>query len=190
MAFNLRPLRDYSEHEVVNFFTFSGAAESASVVLTKGAVVAVEGAGFQPLSTGNLGTPIESLGSIGASYNNTVSDRYGSVAKVRLATSGDQPLGLTLMDIRELDENGEKLAFNPRKAAEMNVVVSGQTVPVLSRGVVLYSGVNATAGHVAYLANGAAGNITASATLPAGATKIGTFLGTSVNGIAPLKIQL
>jgi len=190
MAWNLRPFRDYSEHEVVNFFTFSGAAESASVVLTKGAVVAVEGAGFQPLSTGNLGTPIESLNSIGASYNNTVSDRYGAVAKVRLANSGDQPLGLTLMDIRELDENGEKLAFNPRKAAEMNIVISGQTVPVLTRGVVLYSGISAAAGHVAYLANNANGDLTASATLPAGATKIGTFLGTSVNGIAPLKIQL
>ncbi len=190
MAFNLRPFRDYSEHEVVNVFTFSGASESAAVVLTKGAVVAVEGAGFQPFSTGTLGTPIESLGSVGNSYTNTVSDRYGSVAKVRLATSGDQPLGLTLMDIRELDENGERLGFNPRKAAEMNVVISGQSVPVLTRGVVLYSGVSATAGHVAYLANNAAGSLTASATLPAGAIKVGVFLGTSVNGIAPLKIQL
>lgn len=190
MAYNLRPFRDYSEHDVVNLFAFSGAAESSSVVLTKGAVVAVEGAGFQPYSTGTLGTPIESLGSVGASYNNVVSDRYGSTAKVRLATSGDAPLGLTLMDIRELDENGEKLIFNPRKAAEMNVVVSGQSVPVLTRGVVLYSGVNATAGHVAYLANNANGNLTASASLPAGATKVGKFLGTAVNGVAPLKIEL
>jgi len=191
MAHNLRPFRDYSEHDVVNYFTFSGNAESASVVLTKGAVVKVEGAGFQPYSTGLLGSnPIESIGAVGASYGNVLSDRYGSTAKVSLAASGDLPLGLTLLDIRELDENGEKLVFNPRKAAEMNVVISGQSVPVLTRGVVLFSGVTANAGDVAYLTAGANGNITAGSSLPVGAPKVGKFLGTSVNGIAPLKIEL
>jgi hypothetical protein len=190
MSHNLKPFRDYSEHDVVNVFAFSGNAESASVVLTKGAVVAVEGRGFQPLSTGTLGTPVDGIGAVGASYTNVVSDRYATVAKVRLATSGDRPLGLTLLDIRELDENGEKLIFNPRKAAEMNVIVSGQTVPVLTRGIVLYSGINATAGQVAYLAENADGDLTAGSTLPAGAIKVGTFLGTSVANVAPLKIEL
>jgi hypothetical protein len=190
MAHNLRPFRNYSEHDVIGVFTYSGAAESSSVVLTKGAVVKVEGAGFQPYSTNDLGSPIESLGSVGASYNNVVSNRYGLTSKVSLASSGSRPLGLTLLDVRELDENGEKLVFNPRKAAEMNVVVSGQSVPVLTRGVVLYSGVNATAGQVAYLVENANGNITAGNSLPNGAPKIGVFLGTSVNGIAPLKIEL
>jgi hypothetical protein len=72
----------------------------------------------------------------------------------------------------------------------MGVVISGQTVPVLTRGVVLYSGVAATAGQVAYLAASANGSLTAGNTLPAGAVKVGTFLGTAVNGVAPLKIQL
>ena len=191
MAHNLRPFRDYSEHEVINYFTYSGANESAAVVKTKGAVVTVVAPGFQPFSTGLLGSnPIESIGSVGAAYGNTVSDRFGTVAKITVASSGDQPLGITLMDVLELDENGEKLAFNPRKAAEMGVVTSGQTVPVLTRGVVLYSGVSATAGQVAYLAVGANGSLSAATTLPAGAIKVGTFLGTAVNGIAPLKIQL
>ena len=189
MAHNLRPFRDYSEHDVVNLFTFSGSAESSSVVLTKGAVVKVDGAGWQPVASNTLGTPIENLGSVGASYTNTVSERYGTVAKVSLCTnSGQKPLGITLMDIRELDENGEKLVFNPRKAAEMNVVVSGQTVPVLTRGVVLYSGVTATARDYAYV--GSNGELIANASLPAGAFKVGTWLGTSVNGIAPLKLEL
>jgi hypothetical protein len=191
MAHNLRPFRDYSEHEVVNYFTYSGANESAAVVKTKGAVVTVVAPGFQPFSTGLLGTnPIENIGSVGAAYGNTLSDRWGTVAKVTVASSGDQPLGITLMDVRELDENGEKLAFKPRKAAEMGVVVSGQTVPILTRGVVLYSGVNATAGQVAYLAVGANGSLSAATTLPTNAIKVGTFLGTAVNGVAPLKIQL
>jgi hypothetical protein len=97
---------------------------------------------------------------------------------------------MTLLDIRELDENGEKLAFNPRKVAEMGVVISGQSVPVLTRGTVLYSGVTATAGQVAQIAFAGNGELVASTTLLAGATKVGTFLGTSVNGIAPLKIEL
>lgn len=188
MAHNLRPFRDYSEHEVVNLFTFSGTAESASVVLTKGAVVKVEGHGVR-VDDSNLSTPIESLGALGASYDNIVSDRWGTKAKVSLAlNSGETPLGITLMDIRELDENGEKLVFNPRKAAEMGVVVGGQTVPVLTRGVILYSGVNATSRQVAYVS--ANGDLTAADSLPVGAKKVGTFLGGHVNGVALLKVEL
>jgi len=189
MAHNLRPFRQYNENDVVNFFTFSGAAESTSVILTKGAVVKVQAPGFNPL-TASLSTPNEMLGSVGASYTNTVSERYGVAPKVSLATSGSSVLGLTLLDIRELDENGEKLVFNPRKAAEMNVVVSGQAVPVLTKGLVLYSGTNATAGHVAWV-GATAGELNSSATLPAGgAVKVGTWLGTAVNNVALLKIEL
>jgi hypothetical protein len=185
MPHNLRPFRSYDENDVLNVFTFSGACESPSIVLTKGAFVKVVAPGFQPVAGNTLGNPIESLGAVGASYNNVVSDRYGALPKVTAATSGTAVLGITLIDIRELDENGEKLVFNPRKAAEMGVVV-----PVLTRGVVLYSGVTATAGQVAQIAFAGEGEIVASNSLLAGATKVGTFLGTSVNGIAPLKIEL
>lgn len=189
MAHNLRPLRQYSENEVVNFFAYSGNAEDSSVVLTKGAVVKVQAPGFNP-QIASLSTPNQMLGDVGASYINTVSERYGVGSKVSLASSGQAPLGLTLVDVRELDENGEKLVFNPRKAAEMGVVISGQAVPVLTRGLVLYSGVNATAGHVAWV-GATAGDLNASATLPAGgAVKVGTFLGTAVNNVALLKIEL
>ena len=190
MAHNLRPFRSYDENDVLNVFTYSGVAESPSIVATKGAFVKIVAPGFQPVAGNTLGNPIESLGPVGASYNNVVSDRYGAVPKVTLATSGSAVLGMTLLDIRELDENGEKLAFNPRKVAEMGVVTSGQAVPVLTRGVVLYSGVSATAGQVAQIAFAGQGELVASTTLLAGATKVGTFLGTSVNGIAPLKIEL
>jgi hypothetical protein len=40
----------------------------------------------------------------------------------------------------ERDENGEKLLYHPRKAAEMQAVISGQTMPVLTKGIVLYKG--------------------------------------------------
>jgi hypothetical protein len=86
---------------------------------------------------------------IGASYGNTVSNRYAVTAKVVDAGSGDNVLGMTLWDVKETDENGEKLLYNPRKAAEMQAVISGQSVPVATRGVFLYSGATLNATHAA-----------------------------------------
>ena len=115
MAHNLRPLTQYNEHDVINFFAYSGD----STLVRKGAAVKIEGAGFKADST----NPVEMLGNPGASYTNTVSQRYGAVPKVAAAVSGDKVVGLTLLDIRETDENGEKLIFNSRKAAEMYVII-------------------------------------------------------------------
>lgn len=182
MARNLRPLQQYSEHDVINFFAYSGD----STLVRKGTAVKVQGAGFQADST----NPVEMLGNPGASYTNTVSQRYGAVPKVAAAVSGDKVIGFTLLDIRETDENGEKLVYNPRKAAEMNVVISGQAVPVLTRGVVLYSGLAAgSAGDNVYLHSGTAGDLTT--TNHGGNTRVGKLLGDrDANGVALLKIEL
>ena len=184
MAHNLRPFRQYNENDVVNLFSYSGD----STLVTKGLAVKVVGDGW----TNDANTsPVELLGSVGASYTNVTSQRYGVKAKVGLAASGDAILGLTLMDVRELDENGEKLVYNPRKAAEMGVVISGQAVPVLTKGIVTYSGAsNVAAGSVAYV-SGAAGELAGAATLPANATKVGKWLSKNdANGVALLKIEL
>lgn len=125
----LRPYRDYSEKDVINNATFSGTIPANRGTLVKyvqGYVATDE--------------PIEMLGSVGASYNNTVSQRYGAYAKVAACTAGDAALGFLLMDIRETDENGEPLKYNPRKAAEMDCVISGQAVPVVTKGTFHYSG--------------------------------------------------
>jgi hypothetical protein len=189
MAHNLRPFRQYNEMDVVNLFAYSGNAENgaAGIVATKGLAVKVA-VGWTNDANSN---PVELLGSVGASYNNVVSQRYGVKPKVTIAASGDAVLGLTLMDVRELDENGEKLVFNPRKAAEMGVVVSGQAVPILTKGLVTYSGaLGAAVGNVAYV-SGTAGEIAGAATLPTNATKIGKFLSNNdANGTALLKIEL
>jgi hypothetical protein len=184
MAHNLRPFRQYSESDVVGLFSYSGD----STLVTKGLAVKVVGDGWTNEANSS---PVEALGSVGASYTNVVSQRYGVAAKVGLAASGDAILGITLMDVRETDENGEKLVYNPRKAAEMGVVISGQAVPVLTKGLVLYSGAaNVTAGAVAYV-SGAAGELAGLATLPALATKVGRWLSKNdTNGIALLKIEL
>lgn len=203
MAHTLRPFRNYSEHDVVNLFAYNGAQDANGVIATAGTVVKVQGNGFQPVvasstlgGTGLLGTiPVDLAGLVGAGFANTVSNRYALTAKVTAASSGDAALGITLLSTQELDENGEKLVFNPRKAAEKNVVVSGQGVPVLTRGIVVYSGTeigSATVGAGVYLSNLNAGelstvNSTAGGTIPG--NKVGTLLSVPVNGVALIKLN-
>ena len=90
----------------------------------------------------------------------------------------------------ERDENGEKLLYHPRKAAEMQAVISGQTMPVLTKGVVLYKGqLTAAAGGQAaaiapgtaiYASQSGAGELSTTSTWVGGAVapaKVGTALG-------------
>lgn len=179
---SLGPFRQYHESDVINGFTWSGLFP-----VDKGTFVKAGGDGWF-----NTDEPIELLGAIGTAVDNTVSVRFGAAAKVVAAASGDSlaVLGCLLYDGRETDENSVPYRFNPQKAAEANVFVSGQTCPILSRGIVLYSGIangSASAGAAAYVSG--AGQI--SIAQPAGATKIGKFLGkANANGFALLKIEL
>tara|TARA_Y100000004_G_scaffold69257_1_gene77745 strand:- start:3133 stop:3690 length:558 start_codon:yes stop_codon:yes gene_type:complete len=127
----LKPFRDYDEHDVINLFKYSGAIPGL-----KGTFVDIVGNGWNADDQ-----PNNMLGAAGKAYDNTVSQRYGVAAAVNTASSGStDPLGMLLYDVREEDENGEKLLYNPRKAAEMECVLSGQAVPVVTKGVFLYSG--------------------------------------------------
>lgn len=178
----IKPLRQYNESDVINLFAFDGAAAD------KGAFVKASTASGWRSSDETL-----LMGSaVGAAYSNTVSQRYSANAKVSLAGSGDVPMGMLLMDVKETDENGEKLVFNPRKAAEMGVVVSGQVVPILTRGVVLYSGALLTAENPpanSKIYAGAGGELT---TLSTGKTLVGKTLGSKdpTNNHILLKIEL
>ena len=126
----LRPFRDYDEHDVINLYKWSG-----TIPAYRGTIVSIIGNGWTEADE------LEMLGSVGASYANVTSQRYGVAAAVRVAGSGDAtPLGMLLHDVKETDENGEKLIYNPRKAAEMEVSISGHAAPIVARGIFLYSG--------------------------------------------------
>jgi hypothetical protein len=205
MAHTLRPYRNYSEHDVVNLFAFDGAQDANGVIATAGTVVKVAGNGFQPIAdstlgggTGFLGTiPVDLGGTLSIpGLSNVVSNRYVLTAKVQAANSGSAPLGITLMSTQELDENGEKLIFNPRKASEKGVVISGQGVPVLTRGVVVYSGSEISAaanvGAGVFISNLNAGELSTVDSTAGGATpanKVGTLLSKPINGIALVKLN-
>ena len=130
----LKPFRDYSEHDVINLFAFGdeAVALNASTVVYAGSAVKVK--------TGWSNTnELSMLGNVGAGFNNTVSQRYGVAADVQYTEGGadEAALGITLYDVREFDENGEALKFNPRKQAELQASLSGQAVPIATRGIFL-----------------------------------------------------
>jgi hypothetical protein len=164
MAYKLRPFRDYDEHDVLNLFAYDTTGLNAgSISITKGSLVKIA-TGWKNYDSGvELGGGIEFIGGAGTLQpTNVVSQRYGVTAKVVTSTTGETPVGMMLYDVKDVDENGELLKYNPRKAAEMQAVIPGQAVPVVTRGIFLVQGVlgSPTAGGVAYA--GGTGQITAS----------------------------
>ena len=181
----LRPFRDYSEKDVINLFSVSGAPIDTTyqIIATKGSIVKIVGSGFV-----NDADPETMIGNMGLyNVNNFVGQRYGVPFQVALAGSGDTPIGMLLFDVRELDENGEFLKYRPQKAAEMEAVLSGQACPIVTRGRFIVSGIQTgngfggvgtaiTAGSPAYVGtNGAIA--TSYNTGVVTSTKIGVFLG-------------
>ena len=139
---NLRPFRDYDEHDVINLFTLTDKNTSLSSdgsKVNKGTLVQIN---TTDNANGWMNTEeaIGSMGNAGTAVGGTVSLRYGVQAKVEPCASGQVPIGITLYDMAERDENGEKLLYHPRKADEMQVVLSGQAMPVVTKGIFLYSG--------------------------------------------------
>lgn len=194
MAYKLRPFRDYDEHDVLNLFSYDTAGLSAgSINVTKGTLVKISTGWKNYDSSSELGGGLEFIGSAGTlAPNNVVSQRYGVTAKVIASTTGETPVGMTLFDVKDVDENGEQLKYKPRKAAEMQAVIPGQAVPVVTRGIFLVQGVLGTpaAGGTAYA--GATGQITASTgTFPVSNVAIGKFLGAAdTNGETLVKLAL
>ena len=127
----LRPLRDYDEHDVINLFSWSGSVPAYKGTLVKGVAGGWKATDDVTEMFGNAGDK---------SFDNTVSQRYRTSAQVAACGVSDQPIGILLYDVRDTDENGEKLIYHPQRAAENDFVISGQAAPILTRGVVLYSG--------------------------------------------------
>jgi hypothetical protein len=191
----LRPLRDYNEKDVYNIYTFSGQTSSGQIV-NRGTLVAVApNAGWR-----NDLEPINIIGNYGDfSVNNVQALRYGTSAAVTYygtgnisgGFSGEYPIGITLFDVRELDENLIPLKYNPRKAAELEACISGQTVPIVSRGTFLYSGLTGSFGGGAPLYGGQSGVITAQNNATGNLVQVGIALGgTGADGSALIRLGL
>jgi len=146
MAITLKPFRQYDEHDVINMFAYDvDATVTSGVQALAGTIVQTTSGGWKAgEDIHDLSATQPNVAVNGNSYGNTLSLRYNLLAEVvKFAGLTDdgvdvvQPLGMLLHDVRTLDENGEDLRYNPRKADEMQVVIPGQAVPIVTRGIFL-----------------------------------------------------
>lgn len=127
---NIKPFRDYDDHEVINLFAVNGES------VNKGCFVSAVGSGI------NLSA--SSAYDDNSYLDGVKSARFNVPHLVGPAASGASKyavLGMLLKDVRSVDENGYPLKYEPRKAAEMDVVISGQAAPIVKRGIFLYNGI-------------------------------------------------
>lgn len=128
----IKPFRQYAEADVINgLFTVSGADVS------KGTFVVAQGSGYN--------ADAEMTFENTSPFDGTYASKFNVPANVVPAPSGTAPhqiVGMTLVDHKTFDENGDRLIYHRRKAAEMEVTISGQGAPLLTKGIVLYSGIN------------------------------------------------
>ena len=139
MALRLYPFRQYSDHDVVNLFANQIVDDNPSTDGNGSAGVLVK------VLSGNLKKDVVEFASSSSYLGKTDypflgADKYPQVPlRCIAATTGAPVLGVTLNQTIANDENGEKLIYNPIKADELQAVLSGQAVPVATRGLFTFS---------------------------------------------------
>lgn len=119
----LLPFRSYNENDVVNEYSLDQLGEYGMFVkVSRGDLDDIEG---------------QVADSFGASFDRSRSPQWGAKNKITPCTSGDKKydvLGITLWSTLASDENGELLKFNKQKQEELYAVISGDAVPVATKG--------------------------------------------------------
>jgi hypothetical protein len=133
MSLRLYPFRQYSDIDVINMFANSTCDDNPFTNGNGSAGV------FVKVNAGNLDLDPITYGTnayLGKTdYPFLGAAQYPSVPLTFTAATNDAPvLGITLNQTLAFDENGEKLLYNPIKKAELQAVLSGQAVPVATRG--------------------------------------------------------
>ncbi len=153
MAKRILPYRDYSEHDVVNLFALdlSGADAAALAAMTSagsgnhdaGVVVKVSAGALPGDTPSTLATSGALRDYLGASFSGVHIgfNAYPSNGMTVAPADGTgATLGITLRETLAFDENGEKMLTYKQKLDEAQGVLPGQTVPVLTKGMVLLGG--------------------------------------------------
>lgn len=136
MGLKILPFRQYDEHDVVNLYR---VADGMVLDSTTGAGSGDAGT-FVKVSAGDFSADPVSYGTdsyLGKTdYPFVGRNQYPKVSlQVEPAVSGDIPLGITLLQTAKNDENGEKLLYNPQKAAELQAALPGEAIPVATKGI-------------------------------------------------------
>jgi hypothetical protein len=139
----LLPFRQYDENDVINFYSLDAeTGEAGSVVRVSSANLDDEPIKYVERTDSNSWDA--TLGHGLSLYPEVTYE----VTKCTGTGATQRPLGIMLRDVRAKDENGENLLYYPRKKAELQCVVSGEAVPVLTRGLLTVN-TRALAGGVA-----------------------------------------
>jgi len=145
MAHRLLPFRQYDENDVVNLFALNAdsvAGGGLKAISPNDDDINADGV-LVEVSNGDMVlndvVDVSEDSRFMASYNSPVGRNPYPTNPLKVATpaaSGNKVLGVTLRQTLSVDENGESLLFNPVKKDELQAVLSGQTVPVLSKGII------------------------------------------------------
>lgn len=124
----LLPFRQYSEHDVINMYALDAATGQA------GSLVRVSEADLNK----------ETVELINYGFTNQMGHATSLYPQVplkltKVTATGQAVLGIMLRDVRTVDENGENLLFYPQKKDELQCVVSGEAVPVATRGLFMFN---------------------------------------------------
>lgn len=134
---NLKPFRQYSDHEVVNgLFSFEG-----TLPVNKGVIVKITNNYIDAQNQ------IFDIHELNTHADGVVAPLFGTIGRVKTVVNFNdnaRPLGVLLKDVRDTDENGDLLLYNPRKAAEMDCLLPHQAVPILVRGIIMVNDFDTT----------------------------------------------
>jgi hypothetical protein len=124
---NLKPFRQYGEYDVINgLFSYNGNSAAA------GSIVRIT-SNYKDNSGNNI-FDLENMSGV----PNTLSAIFSPIGKVETVQNYDDEnvIGIILKSVATEDENGNLLIHNTRKAAEMDVVIPTQAVPILTKGII------------------------------------------------------
>ena len=125
----LLPFRQYDENDVINFYSLDEKTGEA------GAVVKVKSMNLNddPVQYTERGDS-DSFLNVQAKALSLYPEVPYKVTKMSTTGGNEKALGILLRDVRAKDENGENLLYYPQKKEELQCVVSGEAVPVATRG--------------------------------------------------------
>ena len=129
---NLKPFRQHAQEDVINMFAHvSGSVNKGTVVKihrASGNTDLLRTTSGHPYLKGTRDASRDGL----PSYIYTMN--YEVDWKLQNAVSGDKPLGVTLNDVRTNNAWNQDIYFERHELAEGDIVPSGESVPVLTRG--------------------------------------------------------
>ena len=126
----LLPFRQYDENDVINFYSLDAETGEA------GSVVKISAANLSddPVKYVERGDS-DSFLNVQAKALSLYPEVPYKVTKCDDTGAGVKALGIMLRDVRNKDENGENLLYYPQKKEELQCVVSGEAVPVATKGI-------------------------------------------------------